>query len=169
MLEPAAPPQAQSEPALALAQLGERLRLRRKAMSVNATTAAQAAGMSRVTLHRIERGEASVSMGAWASLAQALGWRIQAGAADEPQNHTSDKLLIPTQIELAQYPQLAAIAWHLPGLQSLSPAQAFKLYERNARHIDDAALTQPERELMEALRITFADLPVMSQPLAGAA
>jgi transcriptional regulator with XRE-family HTH domain len=36
-----------------------------KALKVSATTAAEAAGMSRMTLHRIERGEPSVTMGAY--------------------------------------------------------------------------------------------------------
>ena len=46
-----------------LASLGQRIRARRKQHKVTATTAAEAAGMSRVTLHRIERGEPSVTMG----------------------------------------------------------------------------------------------------------
>jgi len=36
---------------------------KRKALRVSATVAAEAAGMSRVTLHRIEKGEPSVTMG----------------------------------------------------------------------------------------------------------
>ena len=40
-----------------LASLGERIRVARKRQRVSAVAAAQAAGISRVTLHRIERGE----------------------------------------------------------------------------------------------------------------
>ena len=47
-----------------LKALGAQLRAQRKALKVNATVAAEAAGISRVTLHRIEKGEPSVTMGA---------------------------------------------------------------------------------------------------------
>ncbi len=40
-----------------LLTLGERLRAARKGQKVSATAAAESAGMSRVTWHRIERGE----------------------------------------------------------------------------------------------------------------
>ena len=40
-----------------LQDLGARIRARRKSLGVNATAAAESAGMSRVTLHRIEKGE----------------------------------------------------------------------------------------------------------------
>lgn len=57
----------------ALRALGARLRATRKAQRVSAVAAAEAAGMSRVTLHRIEAGEPSVSIGHWVALADALG------------------------------------------------------------------------------------------------
>jgi transcriptional regulator with XRE-family HTH domain len=56
--------------------LGAQLRALRKALKVNVTVAAEAAGISRVTLHRIEKGEPSVTMGAWANVAAALGMRF---------------------------------------------------------------------------------------------
>jgi DNA-binding XRE family transcriptional regulator len=52
-----------TEPTAAkLEALGMRLAQRRKTLRVSATVAAEAAGMSRVTLHRIENGEPSVTM-----------------------------------------------------------------------------------------------------------
>ena len=63
-----------------LLALGEQLRAQRKRLGVSATTAAEAAGMSRVTLHRIERGEPSVTMGAWLNAAAALG--LELGVVD---------------------------------------------------------------------------------------
>ena len=64
---PARPPPTGKANKAKLAALGLAIRVRRKALGVNATTAAQAAGLSRVTLHRIERGEPAVTMGAWMS------------------------------------------------------------------------------------------------------
>jgi transcriptional regulator with XRE-family HTH domain len=56
-----------------LAILGQQIRTHRKALRVNATTTAQAAGMSRVTLYRIESGEPSVTMGAYLNAMAVLG------------------------------------------------------------------------------------------------
>jgi transcriptional regulator with XRE-family HTH domain len=56
-----------------LAELGERIREHRKRLKVSAVATAEAAGMSRVTLHRIERGEASVTIGAYMNAVAALG------------------------------------------------------------------------------------------------
>ena len=68
-----------------LARLGERLRRQRKQQRVSAVTAAEAAGMSRVTLHRIERGEPSVTIGAWLAAAQALGLRLDLQDSQAPE------------------------------------------------------------------------------------
>ncbi|MFG6415730.1 helix-turn-helix domain-containing protein [Roseateles sp. DC23W] len=46
-----------------MTELGARIRAQRQRQRVSATHAAEAAGLSRVTLHRIERGEPSVTMG----------------------------------------------------------------------------------------------------------
>ena len=61
---PAASPPLTRQAEEALAELGAALRLRRQSLKVNATAAAEAAGMSRVTFHRIEKGEPSVTAGA---------------------------------------------------------------------------------------------------------
>ena len=47
-----------------LAEIGQLVRQHRKSFKITANAAAETAGISRVTLHRIEKGEASVSMGA---------------------------------------------------------------------------------------------------------
>ena len=61
---PAAAPPLPDHLGPRLQALGERIRAQRKQHRLSAATAAEAAGMSRVTLHRIERGEPSVTMGA---------------------------------------------------------------------------------------------------------
>jgi DNA-binding XRE family transcriptional regulator len=80
---PAQAPQTTNQSIGELQALGEQIRARRKALKVSATVAAEAAGMSRVTLHRIEKGEPSVAMGAWANAMAALGMSLQARATDE--------------------------------------------------------------------------------------
>lgn len=55
-----------------LCQLGLQIRSRRKNLKVSAVSTAEAAGISRMTLNRIERGEASVTIGAYLSVLSVL-------------------------------------------------------------------------------------------------
>jgi len=133
-----------------LLALGEQLRAERKRLGVSATTAAEAAGMSRVTLHRIERGEPSVTMGAYVNAAAALGLAL--GIVEpQPPPHRGQAAGLPTRIRLADYPQLERLAWQFQGASDISPAEALGLYERNWRHIDQGALAAHERALIQQL------------------
>ncbi len=60
-----------------LVALGAGIRARRKQLRVSATAAAEAAGLSRVTLHRIECGEPTVALGLVQRAAAALGLQLQ--------------------------------------------------------------------------------------------
>ena len=135
--------------------LGQRLRAQRKQLRVSATAAAEAAGISRVTLHRIERGEPSVSMGGYLATAAALGLALdlrdpQAAAPDVAQRG-AEAAALPKRIELAAYPQLQALAWQLNRTGSVTPAEALSLYERNWRHVQTAAMPPKERAMLETL------------------
>ena len=130
-----------------LARLGERLRAARKRQRVTTVAAAQAAGISRVTLHRIERGEPTVAIGAWMAAASALGLAfdlLDANAANQASK-------LPKQIRLRDYPQLKQLAWQLHGVDEISPRQALELYERNWRHVDRPALSEDEAALIDTL------------------
>ena len=133
-----------------LAHLGKRLRAARKQQKVSATSAAQAAGMSRVTWHRIERGESSVTIGAWVTAADALGLKL-----DWLGTKSGPLLSLGNKVRLADYPQLQRLAWQLPGVDELTPLEALSLYERNWRHVDRAALTMAEIALIHALATTI--------------
>jgi transcriptional regulator with XRE-family HTH domain len=130
-----------------LARLGERLRAARKRQRVTTVAAAQAAGISRVTLHRIERGEPTVAIGAWMTAASALGLAfdlLDANAANQASK-------LPKRIRLRDYPQLKQLAWQLHGVDEISPRQALELYERNWRHVDRPALSEDEAALIDTL------------------
>lgn len=149
---PAVAPATGQPVAAALAALGERLRAERKRLGVSAVTAAEAAGMSRVTLHRIERGEPSVTIGAYANAAAALGLALGvAGLPPAAPNRTEEHPGVPPRIVLADHPQLARLAWQHQGATEVSPEEALNLYERNWRHIDQAALAPHERALIHGL------------------
>lgn len=142
-----------------LIALGEQIRAHRKALGISATTVAEAAGMSRVTLHRIEKGEPAVTMGAYLNAMAALGLGFGLTNPDDQATKTADddrQGWIPARIRLADYPQLKQLAWQVHGTDALTPAEALSIYERNWRHVDVQALAQRERQLVDALRLGFA-------------
>ena len=130
-----------------LALLGERIRTARKRQGVTAVAAAQAAGISRVTLHRIERGEPTVAVGAWLAVATALGLTFDLLDAKAMAGATK----LPKKIRLRDFPQLKQLAWQLHGVEDIPPSVALDLYERNWRHLDRAALSASEAALIDAL------------------
>jgi transcriptional regulator with XRE-family HTH domain len=143
-----------------LAAVGQQIRAHRKALSISATAAAEAAGMSRVTWHRIEKGEPSVTMGAYLNAMTALG--LDFGIAQPPSkaNGAADddrQGWIPARIRLADYPQLKQLAWQVHGTDDLTPAEALSIYERNWRHVDVQKLNPRERDLIDALRVALGE------------
>jgi transcriptional regulator with XRE-family HTH domain len=142
-----------------LAALGQRIRAQRKALRVSAIDTAQAAGMSRVTLHRIESGEPSVTIGAYLNAMAALGLDfgiIEPIAGDDATPDETHKDWIPARVRLSEYPQLKQLAWQVHGTDELTPAEALSIYERNARHIDLENLGPRERQLIDGLRLALA-------------
>ena len=152
---PAAAPATGEIAAAKLLALGEQLRAQRKSLGVSATTAAEAAGMSRVTLHRIERGEPSVTMGAYLNAAAALGLELGVVDALPPPASHSKAAGVPTRLRLADYPQLERLAWQFQGASDVTPAEALSLYERNWRHIEQGALAPHERTLIQQLVVSL--------------
>ena len=155
---PAKTPIVASLAADKLRGLGEQIRARRKALRISATVAAEAAGMSRVTLHRIERGEPSVTMGAYLNAMAATG--LDFGILVPPQaasDHAGGgrKGWIPARVRIADYPQLKQLAWQVQGTDELTPGEALSIYERNWRHLDLSAMEPGERDLVDALRLAL--------------
>lgn len=133
-----------------LSRLGARLRAVRKQQKVSAVAASEAAGISRVTLYRIEQGEPTVAVGAWMAAAEAIGLTldlVDPGAPEAPS--------APAFVDPRDYPQLSQLAWQLQGVEKLPAREALALYERNWRHLEAAKLTAEERELIESLSRDF--------------
>lgn len=135
--------------------LGETIRAQRKSLRISAEATADCAHISRVTLHRIEKGEPSVTMGAYFAVLDALGLQLQlnskAGLSGESQESPTTSV-IPSEIKLTEYPQLKQLAWHIHGLDALTPIEAFGIYDRNWRHLDATSLTPKEKFLIDALK-----------------
>jgi len=138
--------------------LGQQIRARRKALKVSATAAAQAAGMSRVTLYRIEQGEPAVTMGAYMNALAALGLALGVLSPTETvQQKANRRGWIPARIRLEEYPQLKRLAWQVHGTDTLTPPEALSIYTRNSRHMDESAMEPHERELLEALHLALGE------------
>ena len=151
---PALSPPASAAATALLTLLGRRIRDHRKALSVSATDAAEASGISRVTLHRIERGEPSVAMASYMNAIAALGLELEIvrpSAKHLPPADNDNAIPVPSSLRLADYPQLKRLAWQRGGVPRVSPQEALSLYERNWRHVDMAAMDPHERALLSAL------------------
>ena len=112
--------------------------------------------MSRATLHRIERGEASVTMGAYLSVIVALGLNLE--MMNPQQNKLYRESLtrdIPQKIRIADYKQLKKLAWQLKTTKELSPKEVLDLYERSWRHVDVKEMDLHEQRLLESLLAAF--------------
>jgi transcriptional regulator with XRE-family HTH domain len=144
--------EAQNSPLLA--RLGAQITARRKVLRIRAQICAEVAGISRVTLHRIEKGEPTVSMGAYLQVCEALGLHLallplggQAEANSEVHLRGSEM----PHIRIKDYPQLKALAWQLKDDEYLTDAEAMSIYERNRRFLDLNHLEMHERALMQRL------------------
>lgn len=111
--------------------------------------------MSRMTLHRIERGEPSVTMGAYMNALAALGLDVEVTA---PVEGAAKEMLAPAPsrtptktVRVGDFAQLRRLAWQLPADAELTPEEAWGTYERNWRHADPSALEDNERRLLAEL------------------
>jgi transcriptional regulator with XRE-family HTH domain len=143
-----------STPAAQLLALGARIRARRKALRISAVDVAQACAMSRVTLHRVERGEATVAMASYMSAIHALGLELTVKDAASGKHAVlvrAESPQRPETLRLADYAQLQSLAWHVNLGTDITPAMALNLYERHWRHLDHAAMSPKEQALIARL------------------
>ena len=141
---PASSPPVNAAALAGLVELGRKIRARREELGLTMSQAADAAGVSRVTVHRIERGTPSVTMGAYLNVITALSMSVDLNPDSSG-----------ATIRVGDYPQLRLIAWQLGEDTEISEADALQLYERNWRHIDHAALQRRERAFLQHLTDTW--------------
>ncbi|HET7268054.1 MAG TPA: helix-turn-helix transcriptional regulator [Oleiagrimonas sp.] len=147
--------------------LGNALRARRKLLGVSMTAAAEAAQMSRVTWHRLEKGEPGVAWRYLLAAAATLDLDVALLPPDAHEHGPSAEVApslenwLPLTIALDEFPGLARLAWSIrAGRHALAPREAWQLYERNGRHLHDDDLSPHERALIRALGKTFGELHV---------
>ena len=146
---PAASPSVDPEQQADLERLGARLRDRRKALGVTAVACAEAAGVSRVTLHRIEAGNPSVTIGAYVNVASALGLQLVVPILDPPAAE-------PAMVAVGDYAGLRALAWQTDAGTDITETEALNLYERGWRHLDQETLTDREKAFIQHLADTYS-------------
>jgi transcriptional regulator with XRE-family HTH domain len=150
-----------------LAALGERLRLARRRRRKTAQEVAMQAGITRVTLRRVEAGEPAVTMATYVKVLATLGLAqdlVLVARDDTLGRRLQDEQLQrplgvkpPAVIRLADYPLLREIAWSTDPQAELSPTEAFAIYERNWRHLDRDAMGAKERKLLARLTATVGN------------
>lgn len=149
-----------------LSELGERLRLARLRRKLSAQAVADAAGITRVTLHRLESGSPAATLGTLAKVMDALDMAsdLVLLARDDAAGHQLLDAALPPRrtsappraIRLSDLPHLHQVAaWHLPDEETtLTPEEALNLYERHWRHIDPTKITGKEATLLRQLTRT---------------
>ena len=133
-----------------LRHFGEQIRMHRKLLKLSAVATAEASGISRMTLNRIESGEASVTLGAYLNVISALGLEVELIDPKAANKATNE---VPEKIHIADYPQLKKLAWQLKDTTELTAKEALDLYERNWRHIEKAKLSANERQFIRNLLV----------------
>ena len=86
-----------------------------------------------------------------AKLPANLARRLKAGMNNPGFRALFDDFLQTELIDLADFPQLRQLCWNLT-TEFLTRTDAFALYERNWRFIDQSALTATERALIDQLK-----------------
>jgi transcriptional regulator with XRE-family HTH domain len=126
-------------------ELGQQVRDRRKYLKLSAVATAESAGISRMTLNRIEKGEPSVTLGAYINVASVLGLELKALTKDSSRESPPQ---LPPKVSITDYPQLKKLAWQITDSTELNLEQAFNLYERNWKYVDKQQLTEVERQFI---------------------
>ncbi|WP_301101165.1 helix-turn-helix transcriptional regulator [Propionivibrio sp.] len=149
----------------ALQKFGQRIRAERKRLRISTVVAAEAARISRVTLHRIEHGEPTVALGMYFEAMEVLGLTfdvVPKGLAQEaeveraPEEKTNAQKW-PSTVSFRDCPQLKKVAWHVHGVDALPAKDALNLYERNWRHVDKEKMTAKERKVVDKLVKTYGN------------
>lgn len=137
----------------------EQIKARRKALKVSSTALAEITGISRMTLHRIEQGEASVNVGAYDKVLNALNLQFLISDKHADQTHENSEY-ISVKIYFSEYPQLRELSWHIQGLDYLRPLDAYRIYKRNQRHLDKATMLGSEKLLIKSLHEAFEEAEI---------
>ncbi len=143
-----------------LHSIGRTICGRRKLLKLSAEAIAKSAGISRVTLHRIEKGDSGVSFGSYIGVIRVLGLNLELSAPEDDLKNEMPPIPddIP-QIPIHDYPQLKSLGWQLDDDSLITPLEAKNLYERGEKYLNFSELTHAEKDLIEILKPAFKSRP----------
>jgi hypothetical protein len=97
-----------------LSQIGQLIRRHRKLFKIKANSAIETEGIPREALHRIEKGEPSVSIDAYRNVISSLNLNFYLAASGDVgyEGNINRVGQLPVCISLADCPQLNDLAWH---------------------------------------------------------
>ena len=146
----------------ALERLGHDIRTARLRRGIAVADLAVRAGTSPSSIGRLEKGDRQVAWGSLLAAAEVLGMELHLGIGKAATGGEASAILLdetlPLHIRLKDYPGLRLLAWQVgEAVDTLSPREAFGLYTRNARHLQEDELLPGEQSLLRALRHVFGE------------
>lgn len=139
--------------------IGEKIKAERKRLKLPQADTAEASGIDRRTLGRIEKGQSSVTIGAYVTVMNGLNIKLTAttpvDALKEEKQHREQ--FLPLLINLNEYRALRDCAWHITGEDFVEPSVAYRLYQERITLIDRKLLADKEIALMAALEKVYGD------------
>jgi DNA-binding XRE family transcriptional regulator len=124
------------------------------ALSVRINSAARAAGISRMTVMRIEKGANLVCITFYIQLCKALGLNLEIlQPLGLPMLKTDKDVgglnIAKAHIRVRDYPQLRSLSWQLDHNILLTDKEVIGIYERNKRFLEIHEIDERERLLMQ--------------------
>jgi transcriptional regulator with XRE-family HTH domain len=146
--------------------LGQKIRAQREVIGVRINSAARAAGISRMTLMRIEKGTNSVCINSYINLCKALGLDLE---ILQPLGLPISKIdkdvvefnIAEAHIRVSDYPQLTILSWQLNHDVLLTAREVIGIYERNKRFLRIHEIQEHERLLMQRLIDEYGMEPLL--------
>ena len=132
-----------------LQMMGQQIKDTRKSLKLSAALVAESAGMSRTTLHRIEKGETSITMGSYLAAMDVVGLQLTINEKSKTAEPNTAETVLPAIINLVDYPGFRQLAWQLSADAQITPQDLAALYERNHRHLDIQLLSMQELDMLQ--------------------
>lgn len=132
-----------------LQMMGQQIKDTRKSLKLSAALVAESSGMSRTTLHRIEKGETSITMGSYLTAMDVVGLQLTIKEKSKMAEPSTADTVLPVTINLVDYPGFRQLAWQLSADAQITPNELAALYERNHRHLDTQLLSGQELDLLQ--------------------
>ncbi|WP_395339532.1 helix-turn-helix domain-containing protein [Ningiella sp. W23] len=144
----------------ALKDIGAEVKQFRKSHSLTQIILAETLEIDRRTLAKLERGDASITIGTAFHILKCLGFSVsvQSPTQCEALSEALDKEYLPMQIKLSDYPVLRRCAWQLKADDTVTPPVAFTLYQNKKSDFETRNMSRKEQSLVACLEQVYGSL-----------